>query len=160
MALPIVRSQFLMQAFGLDFFWETFSGIDDQTQTSEYSDGLSNRTYTLMGPRKLAEMTFTKSFEPVGDAAITQWYKEFCQDEGLQYTIVIAPIKYCPNMELLGPTLTLYGAKPIGLKGFEGDKKSQDVSMLELRVIADDWTYGTSVKPPEKPTIPNLGVTA
>jgi hypothetical protein len=159
MGLPITRSQFLMQAFGLDFYWETFSGLDDQTQVTEYSDGLSNRTYPLMGPRKMNEMTLTKSFNPLAsaDGAIIQWYKDFCQDNGLQHTVVIAPIRYCPQIELIGPQLTLYGAKPIGLKGFEADKKSQDVSMLELRLIADDWAYGENIGTPKKPAIPNLG---
>ena len=148
MALPIVRSQFLMQAFGLDFFWETFSGLDDQTQITEYSDGISNRTYSLMGPRKLQEMSLTKPFAPIADAPLVVWFKNFCQEGALQHTVVIAPVKYCPDLVLYGPTLTLYGAKPIGLKGFEIDKKSQDVSMLELRLIADEWEYGTNIAAP------------
>jgi len=155
MALPIVRSQFLMQAFGLDFFWETFSGLDDQTQITEYSDGISNRTYSLMGPRKLQEMSLTKPFAPIEDAPLIKWFKDFCQ-EGMQHTVVIAPVKYCPTLTVYGPELTLYGAKPIGLKGFEADKKSQDVSMLELRIIADEWTYGTGITKAETPTAPNL----
>lgn len=156
MALPIVRSQFLMQAFGLDFFWETFSGLDDQTQVTEYSDGISNRTYSLMGPRKLQEMSLTKPFSPDDDAPLIVWFKEFCQEGSLQHTVVISPVKYCPNLTLYGPSLTLYGAKPIALKGFEADKKSQDVSMLELRLIADEWSYGTNITKAATITAPNL----
>lgn len=138
---PVTKTQFLVTIKGLDFYWETFSGIDDQAQISEYSDGLSNRTYSLVGPRKLAEMTLTKAFDPTADKPIVDWYRNYCEGTSEPETISVTPVRYCPNPEPIGAALILYGVKPVNLKGFEVDKKSNDVVPLSLSVIADDYKY-------------------
>jgi hypothetical protein len=139
--VPITKTQYLVIIKGLDFYWETFSGIDDKAQTSKYSDGLGNRTYTLVGPRELADMTLTKAFDPVRDKVLVDWYRTYCAGVKTDETISVTPVRYCPNPEPLGSSLILYGVKPISLKGFEVDKKSNDISILTMGIAADDYAY-------------------
>lgn len=139
--IPITKGQFLVTLKGIDSYWQTFSGLSDEAQVSEYSDGLSNRNYSLVSSRKLAQMTLTKAFDPVVDGAVVDYYRNFCDGEDVAQTVTIAPVKYCPNPEQIGKVLTLYGVKPVALKGFEADKTNTDVSMLELTIIADDYEY-------------------
>ncbi len=139
--VPITKTQWLVTIKGLDYYWETFSGVEDQAQTSKYSDGLGNRTYTLVGPRDLQDMTLTKAFDPVRDKVIVDWYKNYCPGQGLEETISITPVRYCPNPEPIGPSVILYGVKPTNLKFAEVDKKSNDVSVLTLGIAADEYQY-------------------
>jgi hypothetical protein len=139
--VPITKTQFLVTLKGLDYYWETFSGLDDQAQTSDYSDGLSNRVYKLVGPRTLQDMTLTKAFDPLRDKPIIDWHRNYCDGVNASETVSITPVRYCPKPEPIGAALILYGVKPVGLKGFEVDKKSNDIVMLTLAIIADDYTY-------------------
>jgi hypothetical protein len=75
------------------------------------------------------------------DGAVVEYFRNFCDGEDVAQTLTIAPVKYCPNPEQIGKVLTLYGVKPVALKGFEADKTNTDVSMLELTLIADDYEY-------------------
>jgi hypothetical protein len=138
---PTTKAGFLVQMDGLDTYWETFSGVDDKAQTSEWSDGLSNRVYKLIGPRNASDVTLGKAFDPENDKAIVDWYLNFCDGVTEAKTISVTPVRYCPEPEPRGSALTFYGVKPSGLKGFEADKKSNDVSTLELTCIVDSWEY-------------------
>lgn len=139
--IPIQRSQFLVTLKGIDCYWEKFSGIEDEAQTSEYSDGLSNRLFTLVGPRKLNDMTLEKAFDPIADKAVIDWFRTYCMGRDLEETISVTPVAYCPNPEPLGPSLILYGVRPISVKFAEADKQSNDVVTLELGIAADDYSY-------------------
>ena len=137
----IAKSQFVCTIKGVDTHWETFSGVDEATQTSRYSDGLSNRLYPLMGPRSLADMVLTKAFDPIKDRAIVDFYRSYCQGQERDITMSVTPVKYCPDSEPIGAGVTLYGVQIVSFKGFEVDKKSNDPSMISLTVIAEDYTY-------------------
>lgn len=139
--IPIQQSQFLVTLKGLDVYWEKFSGIEDEAQTSEYSDGLGNRLYTLVGPRKLGDMTLEKAFDPINDKEVIDWFRTYCMGRDLEETVSVTPVSYCPNPEPLGPALVLYGVRPISIKFAEADKQSNDVTMLELSIAADDYSY-------------------
>lgn len=138
---PVTKGQWLLTIQGLDFYWETFSGLKDRTQTSDYSDGLTNRLYKLHGPRVMEDMTFTKAFDPVKDKPIVKYWKDFCQAENNATTASVTPIKYCPTPEPIGPALILYGVTPIAFEGFEVDKKSNEVEPLTLIITAEEWNY-------------------
>lgn len=138
---PITRSQFLLTISDLDFYWETFSGLRDTAQTSEYSDGLGNRTYKLVGRRTLEDMTLSKAFDPVADVPIIEFWQKYCQGQGVDKICSVTPVQYCPEPEPIGAALILYGFRPISLQGFEVDKKSSDVTMLTLGFVADSWKY-------------------
>jgi hypothetical protein len=138
---PVTRQQWIVTIKGIDCYWETCSGLEETAQTSEYSDGLSNRLYKLQGPRSISDITFTKAFDPVADQPIVNYWKTYCQGEADPVTASVTPIKYCPTPEPIGSSLILYGVMPITLRGFEVDKKSTDISTLELVISVEEWTY-------------------
>lgn len=140
---PINRQSWLLSIKGLDFMWETFSGISETSDTAQFSDGLSNRLYKLQGPRSLDDFTFEKAFDPVRDKPIIQYWKNFCSGETEPTTASITPVRYCPTPEQVpgSAILILYGVIPIQLSGFQVDRKSSDVSMLTLVVAAEEWAY-------------------
>jgi hypothetical protein len=139
--MAITKAGYLVTLKGVDTYWVSFSGIDDQAQTSEHSDGLSNRVYELIGPRKLQPITLTKELDPIKDKAIIDWWQNYQEGVTKSETVSVTPVKYSPKPEPFGPTVTIYGVRPKMLKGFEADKKSNDASTLELQLICDDWTY-------------------
>jgi len=140
--IPTTKGSWLVTLEGFDTYWETFSGLNDVANTSEYSDGLGNRIYKLIGRRAIADMELTKAFDPIADKTIITYWKSYCFGrDTVEKTVSIVPVRYCPDPEPLGPTLILYGFKPLFLKGFEVDKKSGDVNTLALGFIADDWKY-------------------
>lgn len=136
---PITQQQFLVTIKGIDSYWEKFSGIKDKAETTEYNDGLSNRKFQLVGPRKLDEIELEKAYDPVADAPIIRWWRNFCDGKTEAVTISIVSVTYCPNIEPFGPTKILYGCKPVSLEYAEVDKTSNDISKLKLTFIADDW---------------------
>lgn len=138
---PTTKAGFLVQIEGIDTYWETFSGIEDEAQTSEWSDGLSNRVYRQVGPRSAKDVTLGKAFDPEQDQPIIDWYLTYCEGTTETKTISITPVQYCPEPEPRGASITLYGVKPTGIKFGEADKKSNDVSTLEITCIVDDWEY-------------------
>lgn len=142
-ARPVTRQQWLLTIKGLDCFFETFSGLSETTNTSEYNDGISNRLYKLQGPRSLDDFTFEKPFDPVVDKNIITYWKNFCSGETEPTTASITPVRYCPTPEQIpgSAILILYGVVPISLQGFQIDRKSSDVSMLTLVVSAEEWAY-------------------
>jgi hypothetical protein len=137
----ISQSQFLVTLKGIDCYWEKFSGIKEKADSSDYSDGLSNRLYKLRGPKKLDDMDLEKAFDPIKDKFIIDWWQNYCEGTNQEETVTVTPIVYCPRVEPIGASLIIYGVKPIGLEGFEADKKSNDVSMLKLTICADSFTY-------------------
>jgi hypothetical protein len=139
---PIAKNQYRVTLKGIDTYWEQFSGLDDQSQSSDYSDGLSNKLYPLVGPRTLGEMSLEKSFDPEADEVIVQYWKNFRHDPAeTQETVTVQSIRYGPQPEPIGKALVLYGVVPIGLSGFEADKSSQDISKLILTIRAEEWDY-------------------
>ena len=143
---PISKQQFLVTIKDIETYWETFSGIDESTQVSEYSDGYDNRLYPMLGPRSMAELTFTKAFDPDQDAPIIDFWRNFRLARGQDvnsrgYTVTVQPVEYSPEPVSIGSPITVYGFIPIRLQGFEVDKKSQDVSMLTLVGRALNWKY-------------------
>ncbi|PHJ59597.1 hypothetical protein VF14_08995 [Nostoc linckia z18] len=140
-ANPITQQQFLVTIKGIDSYWEKFSGIKDKADTTDYNDGLSNRKFKLVGPRELEEMDLEKAFDPIADKPIIDFWRNYCDDNKDVITISITPVTYCPEVEPIGPSVIVYKARPTALEGFEVDKKSNDISMLKLTFIADDWEY-------------------
>lgn len=138
---PATMQQWLVTLKGLDFYWQNFSGIKDTADTAEYNDGLSYRKYKMVGPRALDTMDLEKAFDPIADKPIIAWHKTYCDNKGSGTTISVVPITYCPQVEPLGPTLIIYNCRPINLEGFQVDKTSNNMSMLKLTFIADDWEY-------------------
>lgn len=139
--IPITKSQYLVTVEGLEQYWDTFSGIKDVAQTSEYSDGLGNRTYKIVGRRNVEDVSLSKAFDPIADATILTYWQNYCQARGVDKTISVTPVKYCPEPEPLGATFILYGVKPIRLEVATADKKSGDVETLVLSFIYDSWRY-------------------
>jgi hypothetical protein len=139
--IPIARSQYLVTLKSVDAYWQSFSGLSDEAQTTQYSDGLGNRTYTLVGARQAQNVTLTKAFDPVADKQTIDWYKNYCAGTDQELTISVVPVKYCPEPEPIGPSLILYGCKPVSLKFGEADKTSNDVSMIEISFAVDLYEY-------------------
>lgn len=139
---PIQNSQFKAQLNGLPgIYFDTFSGLKDTSQTSDYSDGISNRIYKLFGRKELDDMTLGKSFDPLLDTVLIKFYKTWCNGINAPSTLAITPIRNCPKPEKIGPELILYGVEPISISFSEMDKKASETSRIELTIIAQDWAW-------------------
>lgn len=139
--IPITESDYLVTIEGLgDSYWETFSGVNDTTQTTPYSDGRSNRLKKHRGPRQVDDVTLAKPYNPVEDAPIIDWWQKWCSANGEEISITIQPVRYCPEPENYGSATTLFGCKPASLKYVNVDKKSANISMIELSFTVDDYT--------------------
>lgn len=139
---PIQTSQFTVQKDGLPgIYFDTFSGLKDTSQTSDYSDGISNRIYKLFGRKEIDDMTLGKAFDPLMDTTLIKYYKQWCSGVNAATVLSITPIRNCPKPEKIGPVLTLYGVEPISLSFADVDRKSTETSRIELVFVAADWSY-------------------
>lgn len=144
--VPIARNQFLVTVKDLETYWETFSGINEATQTSEYSDGYSNRLFPLLGPRSIDEITLTKAYDPDKDQPIIDFWQNFRLSRGEDVnsrglTVTVQPVEYAPDPQPIGAPFTLYGFVPTRFNPFgEVDKKSQDMAMMSLVGRITDWS--------------------
>lgn len=140
-AKPITQQQYLVTVKGIDTYWTSFNGIKDKAETTKWNDGLSNRTYKLVGPRELEDMELEKAFDPVADKVIVDWWLNYCDGKDEAITISVTPVTYCPEVEPIGPSVIIYGCRPVELEGFEVKKTSNDIAMLKLKFIGDTWSY-------------------
>ena len=140
--IPQSRSAVIITVEGLDQHWETFSGITDESSSSdEYSDGLSNRLYKISGPRSLAQMDISKAFDRVVDKPIIQYWKNWTGGREAITTMTVGLVsEYNPD-PVIAEAFIFYGVRPLKIETAEADKKSNDVMRLMLSFIADDWTY-------------------
>ncbi|HEY9835421.1 MAG TPA: phage tail protein [Vampirovibrionales bacterium] len=139
--IPITEGDYLVTIEGIaQAYWETFSGVSDTTQVTEYSDGRSNRLHKLIGPRQVENVTLTKPYNPIQDKAIIEWWRKWCSANGEEVTITVQPVRYCPDPINHGTATTMLGCKPTSLKYGNVDKKSANISMLELVFAVDDYT--------------------
>lgn len=141
---PIAKNQYLVTVKDLAAYFENFSGVQDTTQTSEYSDGYDNRLFPLMGPRSIAEITLSKAYSPEQDDEIINFWKNFRLSRGEDInarglTVTVQPVEYAPDPQPIGNPIILFGFMPTGFQAFEVDKKSQDISMLTLTGRCSDW---------------------
>jgi hypothetical protein len=143
--VPITEADYLVQIVGFGTgFWETFSGLNDSANSVDYSDGQRNRLYKLVGPRQIDDVTLTKPFNPVDDKNIVDWWRAWCNSTGEELTVSVQPVRYCPEPTPYGEPIILLGCKPAGLSIGKVDKKSNNVSTLELKLSVDDYTFGTA----------------
>ena len=141
---PITKADFLVTVQGLRAYWQTFSGIDDQARTSEFSDGFSKRMQDRVGSRKVQPITLTKGYDPEQDEElIAYWRAEYQARRGGQgRTVVIQPVEYIPEPESIGTSFTLFNFRPTQFKIAEADKTSQDTAMVTLVGVYSDWAKG------------------
>ena len=138
--IPITEADYHVTIEGIsDAYWETFSGVNDTTQTTPYSDGRSNRLHKHRGPRQVEDVTIAKPYNPEKDAPIIEWWRAWCSANGEEVTITIQPVRYCPEPTKYGPATTLFGCKPASLKYVNVDKKSSNIAMIELSFTVDDY---------------------
>jgi len=139
--IPQVQSNWLVTLKGFDVQANKFTGFEDSAQITDYNDGVSNRTFKLLGPRTLSEMTLMFPFNVVACQPIVDWWQTYCDGVTDGEIVTITPVKYCPNVEPSGPTLSLLGARPTAMSGFDVDKAVQTANELMIRFIAEDWKY-------------------
>jgi len=141
---PVTRADFLVIVQGLQSYWQSFSGVDDQSQTSVFSDGFDRRMYDRVGPRKLQPITLTKGYDPDQDDAIVDfWNAQQSAPRGNQgVTVSVQPVQYLPDPQNLGTPVVLFGFRPTQFKGWEADKTSQDTSLLTLVGVISNWSKG------------------
>lgn len=138
--IPITEADFLVTIEGISqAHWETCSGVTDSTNVTEYSDGQSNRLHKLIGPRQVENVTLSKPYNPEADKALIAWWKRWCSANGEEVTITMQPVRYCPDAIPYGSATTMLGCKPSSLKFGNVDKKSANISMIELIFSVDDY---------------------
>lgn len=144
---PITQQQFLVTIEGINAYFETFSGLQDGAETSEYTDGFSRLRRQLVGPRSIETVTLGKPFVPEEDALIVQFWKNFTvgreiTDRSAGTEITVQPVNYTPEPTAIGDPYVLYGAIPNRIEFLQADKKSQDISTLVLSFSVQDWSLG------------------
>ena len=138
---PLTQAEFLVTVAGVDGYFTKCSGLEEKFDTSEYSDGLSRRLRKLRGPGQIEDVELTKAFDPEADSAIVTLCQEYCDLE-TDLTITVQPCKRCGEIRQYGnKKLTLLGCKIVGIKGFEADATSNDVSELSITLSVDDWSW-------------------
>lgn len=138
---PQVQANWLATLKSFDVYAIKFQGFEDSAQITDFNDGLSNRTFKLVGPAALAEMTLMFPFDVEACKPIIDWWKNYCDGVTDGEIVTITPVKYCPNVEPNGPTLSLFGVRPTAMSGFDVDKAAQTANELSIRFVAEDWKY-------------------
>lgn len=138
---PLTQAEYLVTVANVDGYFTECSGLEEKFDTSTYSDGLSRRLRKLRGPGEIEDVELTKPFDPEADDALVTLCQEYCDLE-TELTITIQPCKRCGEVRQVGnKKLTLLGCKIVGVKGFEVDATSNDVSTLKITLSVDDWQW-------------------
>mgnify|MGYP000214415617 CR=1 FL=1 len=139
---PITQHDYLVTIADFAGYWSTFSGVEDESETDTYSDGITKTLRTVLGPKQIQPVTLEKPFDPEEDAALVE------QINALRYqaqdiTVTVEPVRRTPQgPERIGQkSITLYGCQIVRFMGFEVDTASSDTSLLELELSVDDWAY-------------------
>lgn len=142
--IPQAKAAVLMTVEGLDQYWEKFSGIKDNSSASgEFSDGQGMRLYKISGPRTLEDMTLEKAFDPLKDGPVLEYWRNYSYArEAIKVVSITLVNSYNPEPQP-GQSFTLYGVRPLSVEIGEGDKTSNDVMMLILKFIAEDWEFAS-----------------
>lgn len=136
---PATQSQFYIQASPFAHYFTSFNGIRDTAATSQYADGIRQRTFNLKGPKTLAEMTVSTPFDPVQHADVLDFWKS----HGCDFiTLTITPVTCGEDPQPLGTrTLIIPDAQLTSVNGFTIDRTSGQPSTLELTFVGDNFTY-------------------
>jgi hypothetical protein len=138
---PLTQSEYLVTIADVTGYFTECSGLEETFETSEFSDGLSKRLRKVRGISQIEDVELTKPFDPEIDGAILELCQEYCELER-ELTVTIQPIKRCGEIRQYGnKKMTLLGCKLIGVKGFEVDTTSNDVSTLTITLSVDDWQW-------------------
>jgi hypothetical protein len=136
----ISKANYRVTIAGRSAFFTTFSGINETRGVSKYSDGQSNRSYSLPGGMtSLEDVTLTKPFDIEKDNDLVQQLSYLKNTDADNLNITITPVKSDVNGSTIGTVYTLYNCKITRLKFGELDRNSSDPSMLELSFSYDDW---------------------
>jgi hypothetical protein len=124
-------------------YWSTCSGLEDTAGSGDtYSDGITRNLLRLPGVREISTPTLTKPYDVVADKVLMQWWDNWCEGEQAPTRVTIQPVFYCNDQpEIEGEPFVLEGCRPTRFKPPEGDKKSSDVSMIELDLTVDRIIY-------------------
>ncbi|HMA79028.1 MAG TPA: hypothetical protein VKP88_07950 [Candidatus Paceibacterota bacterium] len=138
----VTQHDFLVTIAELQGYWSTFSGIEIESESETYNDGITKTNRTVLGAMEIANVTLEKPFDPVSDATLVERLMTL-RYEAQDITVTVEPVRRTPQ----GPerngqkSFTLYGCQIVKFMGFEVDTSSSDVSLLELELSVDDVAY-------------------
>jgi hypothetical protein len=137
---PITQSQWWVQTSAWSHYFTKFTGIDDTADTSDYPDGQTARKYNLVGPRKIAPVSFSAPFDPILHADIVDYWKAYGCDF---ITIIVTPVTCGEDPQPLagGRQLILPEVKLNKIKFAEVDRAQAQVSMIEIAAVVNTYTY-------------------
>lgn len=139
---PITQHDFLVTIADFQGYWSTFSGVEDESETDTFSDGIGKRLRTVLGAIQTQNVTLEKPYDPVNDAALIQQINALrLQDQDI--TVTVEPVRRtATGPERIGANvITLFGCQIVKFTGFEVDTAGSDTSLIELELSVDDWTY-------------------
>lgn len=141
-APPIAKSLFTVTttAFPGTYFTK-FSGLDDKAETSTYADGLDLRMYYVKGLAKLSEMTLELPFSPGLNSDIIMYQKN---NPCSRFITVVTPAVCKGNIVKATGKNVLYltSCQMTGVKAYEADLNSSELSYISLTFVADDYYLG------------------
>ena len=138
----VTQHDFLVTIAELQGYWSTFSGIEIESESETYNDGITKTNRTVLGAMEIANVTLEKPFDPVSDATLVERLMTL-RYEAQDITVTVEPVRRTPQgTERIGQqSVTLYGCQIVRFMGFEVDTSSSDVSLLELELSVDDVAY-------------------
>jgi hypothetical protein len=135
---PITNAQWLVNLSGTDFYFTTFSGVNESKNPSQYSDPQTNRQHFLPGPVSLDEMTLEVPFDPdVHGPLVDLWQNDACELR----VVTVTPVDCGNDPQPISRSISLLDVHLTGLTFGNVDKSSSDTSILSIRFTADRWQY-------------------
>lgn len=136
---PITKSNSTIALQGTpNLPWTDCTGFNPTRDKSQYSDGITNRKYPLLGLEEIPDVTIRKPHDPVLDREFFDWMKNtYDEAVGTTLTVISTPQGRNPAA---GMNYTLLGAKVVSYKVAEVDRMSSDPAMLEVVLAPMDYT--------------------
>lgn len=143
LAQPQTKADWLITLQGIKAFALTFTGIDDQSPTSDYSDGFHRRTYSRVGSPQMQPIVLTFGDDPRANGELVDYWKNFGGNVrvGEGSTLTAQSVEY-ENGEPanVGTPFVLLDFRPTRYQSGDADKTSADTSVITLTGVCSNWT--------------------
>ena len=139
---PVMTKQFLVVLDGVSAKFSKCSGISETRDSADYDDGETGQTFTHLGFIKLEEVTLSKTFDPVADKALVDWWVQQ-KKAPTDFTVTIQPVQADTQGTAISGSraLILQGCQVSSFRHAEVDRTGSGIAMLEIRVYPKAVTY-------------------
>jgi hypothetical protein len=137
---PISQKQFHARISDIsDVFWMTVRGGQIDREKIKYNDGQKGIIQQFAGFIEIADLTLSKSFDPVQDSKVIQWCRKQI-DTPTAFEVSLTPIlSDLTGSQVPGSSEIKYSnCQLVGYKMPEADRNSSGLAMIEVTVICNE----------------------